>query len=207
MLCPICSSQLTEYKSLFRCVNNHGTLITGKYLSDIEKNQTVSDADTQSSVDTKHTIKCPHCSSTMQKVDYNSTKIIIDTCTNCHYRWLDSGEVSKIKNFKPDIDAKSLLFLMDIDKQIKEAGSREVKEANPRLPLQGSWRAGSEVVGGLSGRRSEVRYSAILGQGLYGIYKGLTHSKTSRYLTIITLVIFGLLFYFIVLDAKNIFGM
>jgi len=205
MLCPICTSQLTEHQGIFRCNNNHGTLVTGRYLSDIEE-KPYTEPTNSKATDTKQAIKCPHCSITMQKVDYNSTDIFIDACTNCHYRWLDAGEISKIKNFKPDTNAKDLLFIADIDRQIKEDGSREVKEANPRLPLQGSWRAGSEVVGGLSGKRSEVRYSAILGQGLYGIYKGLTHSKTSRYLTIITLVIFGILFYFIVLDARNIFG-
>lgn len=204
MLCPICSSQLTEHQGLFRCPANHGTLVTGKYLSDIEE-KPHAEAHSSPSVDTKHAIQCPHCSKEMHKVDYNSTDIIIDACTNCHYRWLDTGEIRKIKDFKPDIKAKDLLFIFSVDEQIRKASKRDIKEANPRLPLQGSYRAGAEVVAGISGDH-RTRLGAIFGQGFYGIYRGLTHSKTSRWLTIITLLIFGLLFYFIFLDAKSTFG-
>lgn len=161
------------------CSNGHGTLVTGKYLSDIEDSPAFAEPKSTSSADTKHEIACPHCRATMHRVDYNSMDIIIDACTNCHYRWLDSSEVTKIKNYKPDITAQDLLFIADVDEQIRQAHKREIKEANPRLPLQGSYRAGSEVVTGISGDQ-RVRLGAIVGQGLSGIVKGLVHSKTSR---------------------------
>lgn len=194
MLCPICNNKLTEQqKGLLICLDGHGTLITGKYLSDIKvksapKEQPYSHSNSQQ-------IICPHCKAQMQKVDYNNTNIVIDACTNCHYRWLDSGEVTKIKNYKPDISAQDLLFIANVDEQTKIASQKKTKEANPRLPLQGSWRVTTGSAN-LSGN-NHIRLGAIIGQGLYGIIKGLTHSKTSRTLTLITLLIFGLLFYFI----------
>lgn len=204
MRCPICNKNLTDqHKGLFVCPDGHGTLVTGKYLSDIEESPEVNETKSSSAVDSKHQIICPHCSSEMHKVDYNSTDIIIDSCTNCHYRWLDSGEITKVKNFKPSIKAEDLLFIADLDDKIHQANKREIKEANPRLPLQGSYRAGAEVVTGISGDH-RVRLAAITGQGLYGIVKGLIHSKTSRILTIITLLIFGLLFLLIFWDYRDI---
>lgn len=204
MLCPICNTKLADqHNGLFMCPDGHGTLVTGKYLSDIEESPQLDETKSTNAVDSKHQIVCPHCSTAMHKVDYNSTDIIIDACTNCHYRWLDSGEVTKIKNHKPDIAAQDLLFIADVDEQIRQADKREIKEANPRLPLQGSYRAGAEVVTGISGDH-RVRLGAIAGQGLYGIVKGLTHSKTSRILTIVTLLIFGLLFLLIFWDYRDI---
>lgn len=194
MFCPICNKQLADqHKGLFICPDGHGTLVTGKYLIDIEESPEIIENRSGSSVDSKQQIVCPHCSAEMHKVDYNSTDIIIDACTSCHYRWLDSGEVIKIKNHKPDITAQDLMFIADLDEKIRQAEKREIKEANPRLPLQGSYRAGAEIVTGISGDH-RARLAAITGQGLYGIIKGLIHSKTSRILTIVTLLIFGLLF-------------
>lgn len=203
MLCPICSKQLVEHQSLFRCADNHGTLVTGKYLSDIE-DKPVPEPSGQVLADTKHEIHCPHCAAMMHKVDYNGTSIMIDACTKCHYRWLDAGEIAKIKNHDPKINPQDLLYIADVDEQMRQSQGREVKEANPRLPLQGSWRGGSEVVGG---NRANVRYGAIAGQGLFGIYKGLTHSKTSRILTLVAMIIFGLLVYLFFLDGKNSAGL
>lgn len=185
------------------CPDGHGTLVTGKYLSDIEKSPHLDETKNTSSADSAHQIVCPHCSTEMQKVDYNSTDIIIDACTNCHYRWLDSGEVTKIKNHKPNIAAQDLLSIAYVDERIRQADKREIKEANPRLSPQGSYRAGAEVITGIRGDH-RARLGAITGQGLYGLVKGLTHSKTSRILTIATLLIFGSLFLLIFWDYRDI---
>jgi Zn-finger nucleic acid-binding protein len=204
MVCPICNTQLTSrQKDLFMCANGHGTLVTGKYLSDIEEAPAIAEPASKSSSDTKHEIACPHCSKTMHKVSHNGTSIIIDSCTNCQYRWLDSGEISKIKHFKPNIRTKDLLFITEVDEQIRLVNKREIKEANPRLPLQGSYRAGSEVVAAIGGG-SQARLGAIVGQGLYAIIKGLVHSKTSRILTLMTLLIFGLLLLLLFWDYRDI---
>jgi Zn-finger nucleic acid-binding protein len=204
MLCPICSKYLArQNKELFVCPGGHGTLVTGKYLSDIETTPEVNDYKYNVAVNSKHQITCPHCTAEMHKVDYNNADIVIDSCTNCQYRWLDSGEITKIKNFKTIIQAKNLLFIADIDEQMRQAHRGEIKEANPRLPLQGTYRGGAEVVSLIRGG-PRVRLAGITGQGLYGIIKGLTHSKTSRILTIVTLLIFGLLFLLIFWDYRDI---
>lgn len=206
MLCPLCNKKLTEQQNdLFICPRGHGTLVTGKYLSDIEAKPVPAEHAPKVSANVPQIINCPHCSTAMQKVDYNGMAIIIDACTNCHYRWLDSGEVTKIKHYKPKINALDLLFISDMDEQIKQASQREVKEANPRLPVQGFYRAGAEVATSITGD-NRVRLGAIVGQGLYGIIKGLMHSKFSRILTLATLAIFGLFFYLIFVDARKVFG-
>ncbi|MBI1857202.1 zf-TFIIB domain-containing protein [Candidatus Saccharibacteria bacterium] len=206
MLCPICSGKLTEQqKGLFMCPDGHGTLVTGKYLSDIETESVPHEQQNKTLSHAKSVITCPHCSVAMQKVDYNSRGIIIDSCTNCHYRWLDSGEITKIKNFKSNIDIQDLLYVADVDMRIKQANQKETNEANPRLPLEGTYRAGAGVITEISGD-SRVSLGAIVGQGLYGVVKGLTSSKTARMLTLTTLLIFGLLGCLILLDARNTFG-
>jgi Zn-finger nucleic acid-binding protein len=207
MHCPLCYKKLlNKHRGLSACPDGHGTLATGKYLSDIEESPEVNEIKSSIAVDSAHQIICPHCSSEMHKVDYNNTNIIIDSCINCHFRWLDSGEITKIKNFKPrfnpSIKAEDLLLFVDLDDKIRQANKREIKEANPRLPLQGSYRAGAEVVAGISGDH-RVRLAAITGQGLYGIVKGLVYSKTSRIITILTLLIIALAFLIIFWDYRD----
>lgn len=192
ILCPICSSELTDSPGdLFTCPKGHGTLVTGRYLSDIETSAQFHEHADEPTLDTKHQITCPRCSKEMHKVDYNHTKIMIDSYANCHYRWLDAGEITKIRNFKPNISTKDLFTVLDLDMKIHQAQKREHESANPRLPLQGSYRGGAEIATGVSGDH-RVRMGAIAGQGLYGIIKGLIHSKTTRILTITTILLLGL---------------
>lgn len=206
MKCPFCKNTLKAHSDEhYICPVGHGTLLSSSILNDIEE---LSITDTTSAGKTRlqhQPISCPKCSKVMQIVDFNSTNILIDACTKCHSRWLDAGEVHKIKTHKPDIKPADLLFLAKVDAEIKKASNYVVEEANPRLPLQGSYRAGSEVVS-LWSNNSRVRLGSIAGQGLFGIVKGLMHSKTSRYLTLLTLAVFALLFYFVIIDSKNTFS-
>lgn len=41
---------------------------------------------------------CPNCSSAMDVLDYDSTKVEIDYCSNCHGVWLDKNELENIIN-------------------------------------------------------------------------------------------------------------
>jgi Zn-finger nucleic acid-binding protein len=200
MRCPLCNQQLAKRSGVFVCPKGHGTLVTGRYLSDIEQAANWPENADKVSSDTKQALTCPHCSHTMYKVNYNGTGIIIDACAHCHYRWLDAGEITKIKSFKPNMIAADLLFVAELDHQMRKEAGRKVGEANPRLPLQGSYRFGAEALGD-----SRARLGAIAGQGLYGIVRGLKESKASRIITLTVLVIFAVLFYLIFIDAKHAF--
>jgi ribosomal protein L37AE/L43A len=178
MRCPLCNQQLAKRSGVFVCPKGHGTLVTGRYLSDIEQAANWPENADKVSSDTKQALTCPHCSHTMYKVNYNGTGIIIDACAHCHYR----------------------LFVAELDHQMRKEAGRKVGEANPRLPLQGSYRFGAEALGD-----SRARLGAIAGQGLYGIVRGLKESKASRIITLTVLVIFAVLFYLIFIDAKHAF--
>ena len=76
------------------CPDGHGTLVTGKYLSDIEISPYLDETKNTRSVDSKHQVVCPYCSVKMHKVDYNSTDIIIDACT----KLLTSTNIADLTN-------------------------------------------------------------------------------------------------------------
>lgn len=207
MHCPVCAATLTQQNSsnhLFSCPNGHGTLVTGKFLHNIEEESREDKSVVTSHTNTSHELACPHCSNTMHKVDYNHTGVIIDACVSCHYRWLDAGEINKIKQFKPTTDARDLLFIAGVDERIHQAKKPKVTDPNPRLPLQGSYRAGAEVVSLLVGGH-KVRHGAILGQGAYGVYRGLTHSRLSRILTLVTFLVLGAMFVIVFWFIKEAF--
>jgi Zn-finger nucleic acid-binding protein len=193
MECPICKTPLSEQHGISLCTHGHGALVTGKYLADIKTTEATPE---RTSTNTVHLLSCPHCATTMQKVDYNSADIIIDACAKCQYRWLDAGEISKIKNHKPGFRANDLLFLLDVERMMNRYDG--AKDPNARLPIQGWWR-------GLAGT-GRTRLAGIGGQALFGAIHGLLYSKTSMYLVLITLLIFGLLFFLVFTDTKNTFG-
>ena len=143
---------------------------------------------------------CPNCSNKMDKVDYNLTGIIIDSCTACPYRWLDAGEVAKIQDDRSISDVDDLLFLLKVNERLKELDVKnEVSEdeRNPRLPLQGSYRSAAGLTGSMRG---------IAGAGIYGLIKGLLVSKFTRILLLVSIVIFILLYILIYVDYRFTFG-
>lgn len=196
--CPVCTKPLIQHDDgQLICPDGHGVLVTGKYLSEIDRTPAAHASDETAMPDTVHELKCPHCTATMHKVDFRSMGIIIDSCARCHYRWLDAGEAHKIRSFKPAWQAKDLLFILSVDERLRTLDKHEAKDPNPRLPLQASYRGSAEVLSIFSSQGYRVRLAAVIGQGLFGIYKGLVQSKTSRYLVIATIVIFGLLFWYV----------
>ena len=190
MNCPICRLPLhKERDNLWLCPHGHGSLITVQLLQDIEQKTIPENAGV---VAVQHeVISCPRCGATMKVTNYNATGILIDACMSCHARWLDSGEGAKIKNFKPAFTSEDLLFLLDVDLKMRKY-DEDGAEANPNMPNTWNYMRGLRPTAGLGG---------IVGGGMYGLVKGLMHSKHSRILIIVTLIIFGMLFWLVALDA------
>ncbi len=42
---------------------------------------------------TQTAITCPSCGNPMGKIPYNGGQTMIDSCSNCPYRWLDAGDI------------------------------------------------------------------------------------------------------------------
>src|SRR5436305_4122052 len=139
MRCPICNSPLTETDGVFMCPLGHGTLMSGKLLGELKELNIPDEAPSTLAQDTaKKSLNCPHCSAPMQKVNYNDTGIIIDSCTNCPYRWLAAGEIEKIEEYKPNIHPQDLLFLVGLQDKTRALASGNTDtggDVNPEVPL------------------------------------------------------------------------
>ena len=114
MQCPTCQLQLTQKADFFTCTSNCGMLISPKQLREHDSIDE-QDAKLSNGRDPNKPIRCPSCTSIMDQVNYNGTGIIIESCGTCHYKWLDSGELTKIQNYKPDMSPEDLFFLLDTD--------------------------------------------------------------------------------------------
>ncbi len=97
--CPICQAALVAASEWHRCPEGHGYLLTGKELARLRSRElTVTDDTAEVSLarDPHHAIDCPVCRHPMALVPYGARHTIIDSCTNCMYRWLDSGEEKRV---------------------------------------------------------------------------------------------------------------
>ncbi len=196
--CPLCHKILNAKGILALCPDGHGALLKGRYIrgGHVEENTT----DTAGAPSTDHPLTCPACSHSMQKVNYNNTSIIIDSCTHCSYRWMDRGELTKINTFKGSIDPKGLLILQSIEerlaspdtiKEIKRYTSTEffqMKIAADPLRLPFHLKDSTRVITSL---------------GLWGIIQSVLHSKTTRILLVVIFVIFISLGVYMVLSAES----
>lgn len=90
--CPRCGEELIFKDRAFHCKNNHGMLISGQTMMAI-RNEGVKRLQDESVSSVKHQpVECPNCQNTMVMSNYQNTKIEIDICMHCGYRWLDNGE-------------------------------------------------------------------------------------------------------------------
>jgi len=177
MNCPICSNNLKRDDSVFICPSGHGTLAGGKFLGQIEKASLDDEAQTLQ-LNTEHKLNCPHCQQPMTKVNYNYTGIIIDSCTSCHYRWLDTGEAKKIKDYKPDTKPEHLLAILELEDKTKKLAQQDSSDNIPKDPLRSS-AAGGLVRGWASGD-SRRTLSLLSGIAMWGLITGMIKSKFMR---------------------------
>lgn len=94
--CPLCKAVLINHQTFFACPNNDGVLAFASLLFKIRNNKdglkfVPSPASTIRSYD----IHCPSCGNQMTRTPYLNSPTIVDTCTRCPYRWLDSVELAK----------------------------------------------------------------------------------------------------------------
>lgn len=199
MNCPVCHKSLIELeKGCFSCPAGHGLLLSASKLLD-------SNSDFAEQVDkieglpteaVSGEISCPNCSRPMRKVDYNSTGFIIDSCTNCHHRWFDSGELLKIKSYKAEANtsAEGLLFLSKFDYQNSQKTDR--KSADLKAP--GYHGALGGMVRGSSAANSR-RGGAMLFM-MVSLFAGLARAMKNSWFwritapLIIILVLLGMLY-------------
>lgn len=92
--CPVCGQVLTNTGQYFACPKGDGALVNGRLLPElISKPERVSDPQDIPAISRMKPLVCPSCGATMQHVAYEFSKVIIDSCPNCPYRWLDAGEI------------------------------------------------------------------------------------------------------------------
>lgn len=91
--CPVCGTAMSNTGEYFTCPEGHGVLATGKELEKLVNipryGEKVDDAITKR----EKPLVCPSCNSQMERVPYNFSQFIIDSCPKCPYRWLDAGEM------------------------------------------------------------------------------------------------------------------
>lgn len=94
--CPVCRVKLTETSDeVYECHSGHGCLLHGSDLIKLRKKKLKLEFTKENNSTTNHkNIDCPSCGSAMQKVPYAMTSVMIDSCNNCQFRWLDSGELT-----------------------------------------------------------------------------------------------------------------
>lgn len=190
MKCPECAQTLKTFnRDCFVCSDGHGALIFNKHLR--EKDEDLVSKIEQGemlpvSTQRTHSIACPHCGTLMHQVDYNSTGIIIDSCLKCHYRWLDRGELRKIKDHKPQLDPIDKALLISLEEKIGKVHQDEV--LNPAYQLSDR-SLGSPGSLGLSAIRA--------------VYVGLRHSWFSRIATITILIIAVLVYVYVIKEFNK----
>ncbi len=180
MKCPVCSIALKEVeRGCSTCPNGHGLILSASKLIDSDKEfaAKVDAADVETLASTDNNIACPNCGKPMHKVDYNSTGFIIDSCTSCHFRWFDRGELTKIENHNliEKASAEGLLFLTKFDSESKSVQSDDI---NPKAPGYHSVKGG--IVRGYASTDSRKTLSFMGASVLAGIAKAMVHSRFWR---------------------------
>lgn len=93
--CPICHTKTKGHKGIFACKNNHGILLFGGTLLELRNGNNAYDQ--KSLNDQSHkSLQCPNCNNLMLTHKFAQKDFMIDTCTRCALRWLDSTEVAKV---------------------------------------------------------------------------------------------------------------
>ncbi|MDX1766149.1 MAG: hypothetical protein R3313_04325 [Candidatus Saccharimonadales bacterium] len=92
--CPICNEQMPNEGGYFQCPKKHGALVHGRILGRVRSGELrLNQQYEEHPKKREHNLECTACGHEMQQVAYSGTSIIIDTCTHCPYRWLDSHDL------------------------------------------------------------------------------------------------------------------
>lgn len=94
-LCPLCNKTLIKNKYWFECPDYDGIMINSRHLIKINDNE-IQPPKITNPPKTHGTLKCPNCQNELTPTNYQNGKIVIDSCTKCTIRWLDSGEINRI---------------------------------------------------------------------------------------------------------------
>lgn len=188
MKCPVCQTVLTKEHGYLVC-QDHGMLLTGAQLKETRSeqfdNKIIPKSQLVKSKRQAEKLACPNCSKQMALVDYVHTGVMIDVCSACPHRWLDTGEMERIIAHKPDMSGKQLLELEDLTRKLSikhEAKSDAVRYFN-------IYRAVFAAYDGSSHR-------GIATLGIYGLIAGLLHSTFYRVLILIVVVVFAGVYWF-----------
>lgn len=194
--CPLCHEILIQQNQLALCPSGHGALIKGRYIrSSSDTTRPLSDT---TNTNTEHVLHCPVCSHAMNKVNYNNTGIVIDSCTHCPYRWVDRGELTKINSYKGTIDPKGLLILQSVKDKLGD--THEVKEIT-HYTSQEFMRMKIVADPFNIGINDSTRVIGVL--GIWGIAQSILHSKTTRILLVVILIAFAGLALYMITNAES----
>jgi|GEM_PF-3558594 len=101
MDCPVCHTAMRASDTSMYCPQHHGSLLNGKQLLDIRRN-----ADPKllysllsfkkKTSESNRALICPYCTSKMNRSRYQLSKLWIDTCRTCRFRWVDTYEYEEI---------------------------------------------------------------------------------------------------------------
>ena len=101
--CPFCQADLKNKDDYLLCPNGDGILIKGAAMVRMHAGSLKIDQSLLTSKQqTQTAVMCPSCGNPMGKIPYNGGQTMIDSCSNCPYRWLDASDITAVAQ-KPTI--------------------------------------------------------------------------------------------------------
>lgn len=97
--CPLCQTTMKIAADYMLCPNGEGVLISARDLNRYQNHEFNIDIPTNNSK-VHGPLTCPNCKSIMQAVNYENANIVIDSCPNCIFRWLDMVDAIAISQKK-----------------------------------------------------------------------------------------------------------
>lgn len=91
--CPVCQQVMLNEDTHYRCADHHGVLLMGRHLGELRDGTLTIEAQDSKATADRGSIECPSCGKMMTQVNYGSSRAVIDSCSGCPYRWLDSADL------------------------------------------------------------------------------------------------------------------
>jgi hypothetical protein len=96
--CPICQKHMTlQEDAWFRCKNGHGMLVTDRQLDQLVNNRLHEHIDSNAIIH-HGPLTCPHCHHPMETMRYNGSKLEVNACSNCQFKWVDTDEQTNLSS-------------------------------------------------------------------------------------------------------------